>query len=87
MQEKIRLTFHADPGHGWLAVPAELVHRLKLSAKISRYSYRDESGTVYLEEDCDAPELIAAAANAGIELQFTGRNYERDCFIRRLPHY
>ena len=87
MQETIRLTFHSDPGHAWLATPAELIHRLKISAKISRYSYRDDIGTVYLEEDCDAPELIAAAANAGIALQFAERNYDRDCFIRRLPRY
>lgn len=87
MPESISLVFHSDPGHGWLAAPAELLHRLKLSSKISRYSYRDESGTVYLEEDCDAPELIAAAANAGIQIQFTERNHPRDCFIRHLPHY
>jgi len=87
MSESMTLTFHTDPGHAWLATPAELIHRLKLSAKISRYSYQDDSGTVYLEEDCDAPELIAAAANAGIALQFREKNHPRDCFIRRLPRF
>lgn len=50
MSEKI-YTLHTDPGHGWLEVPkAELPKDLRVSA----YSYQDEKGNVYLEEDCDA---------------------------------
>lgn len=43
-------TFWADPGHGWLQVPA--VEILALGIKPSAYSYRS-GGYVYLEEDCD----------------------------------
>ena len=58
MTDSIRiLSFHADPGHGWLAAPIDEIREAKLS--ISGYSYinRDE-GMAYLEEDCDAMVFI-----------------------------
>ena len=57
--------WYSDPGHAWLAVAGSLIRDLKIQDRISRYSYKGQDSTVYLEEDCDAPELIAAANAAG----------------------
>ena len=52
--------FHADPGHGWLAVPLHEFIYLGLTIKsFSSYSYRKGS-VAYLEEDCDAPKFAQA---------------------------
>ena len=58
MTEKTRtLCFHADPGHGWLAVPIDEIREAKLS--ISGYSYINrKEGCAYLEEACDAMVFI-----------------------------
>lgn len=46
--------FHSDAGHGWLAVPRDLLVELGIEKRISEYSYQSKSGqTVYLEEDAD----------------------------------
>lgn len=79
--------WYSDPGHAWLAVAGSLVHDLKIKDRISRYSYKGRDGTVYLEEDCDAPELIAAANSAGIQLVITESRSHGDSFIRKLEHY
>lgn len=50
------LTFHTDPGHGWLEVPKSMVPP-ELKGKISRYSYQDDNN-YYLEEDCDAAPVL-----------------------------
>ena len=55
-------TFWADPGHGWLAVPAAEIKALGI--KPSGYSYR-AGGFVYLEEDCDLGLFMRAK---GIDL-------------------
>jgi hypothetical protein len=45
---------HNDAGHGWLAVPRDLLKELGIEKSISEYSYQSKSGkTVYLEEDAD----------------------------------
>jgi hypothetical protein len=47
--------FHADPGHGWLAVPLADADRLGILPSISHYSHIDEStDTLYLEAHADA---------------------------------
>ena len=50
MTDSIRiLSFHADPGHGWLVAPIDEVREAKLS--ISGYSYINRDlGMTYLEE-------------------------------------
>ena len=57
--QPLQLTFHSDPGHGWLEVPKVIVHGLgkQICAAISFYSYQDERN-LYLEEDCDAPLIF-----------------------------
>ena len=47
--------FYCDPGHGWLAVKVSDLVKIGMKPEdFTRYSYR-KGGTVYLEEDCDAP--------------------------------
>jgi len=82
---KRRLTFHTDPGHGWLEVPHAELKELGIDSKISEYSYHN-SGIVYLEEDCDAGVFIDAikAKHPGIEL-IMKENYKENTPIRN--HY
>ena len=53
------LIYHTDPGHGWLAVPAALYHRIG-SPELSGYSYVDRQGTILAEEDCDMAKCLDA---------------------------
>lgn len=48
----MKLDFYSDPGHGWLAVPLELLDTLGLVDRVSRYSYL-RGRYAHLEEDCD----------------------------------
>lgn len=59
-----RFKFHSDAAHGWLAVKRDILYKLKIEHKITRFSYQKGS-TVYLEEDMDATTFINAftAAN------------------------
>jgi len=71
---RLTLTFHTDPGHGWLAVPFALLIAVLGSAKeISRFSYR-KGDTAYLEEDCDAGKFIDAAKEQGYEIDIIEHN-------------
>ena len=49
------LTFHTDPGHGWLEVPVKEVR--ESGVPISECSYV-KNDMAYLEEDCDATAYI-----------------------------
>ena len=65
----ITLTFHTDPGHGWLEIEKQLVIELGIAPKISRFSY--VLGTrMFLEEDCDAGLAIDALKARGYEVGF-----------------
>jgi len=79
---KLTLTFHSDPGHGWLQVPVSVYKNSGVSA--SRFSYRDKT-SVYLEEDCDAGKFIQAMKQNGYEIEITEKNHKYDAFIRNLP--
>lgn len=82
----LHLTFYADPGHGWLAVPlADLLPADLTPAMFSRCSYQSRGGQVlYLEEDCDAPKFLAALKRKGIQYGIT-EVYQERTFIRSLP--
>ena len=80
-----RLTFHADPSHGWLEVDLADLEALNIASRISRYSYA-KGNKVFLEEDCDASHYLNAAKGRGwtinIQEKFTNgdspvRNYSR----------
>jgi hypothetical protein len=67
------LKFHYDAGHGWLAVTPEQVEQVGLThADFTECSYvaRYGAGTLYLEEDVDAPRFVDAAKLKGFELMF-----------------
>jgi hypothetical protein len=65
----MKLSFYSDPGHGWLAVPLELLDRLQLLDRVSHYSYL-RGRLAHLEEDCDASLFLAAARSAGIAVTY-----------------
>ena len=79
-------TFHTDPGHGWLEVPAADVRAL--GVKVSRYSYRSRDGrTVYLEEDCDAPAFVEVwTAKHGQRPEYREQDHANSAPCRALPH-
>ena len=84
------LTFHTDPGHGWLEVNMATLSLAGLTTKaFSRYSYTDPHGGIryFLEEDCDAEIFIKAweAKNPGDTLTFSEKFTRHDNPIRRLP--
>jgi hypothetical protein len=56
---KHQFKFHSDPGHGWLAVKADLIQTLGISSQISLFS-RVKGKTVYLEEDRDMRIFLEA---------------------------
>ena len=83
----MKLDFYEDPGHGWLAVPLELLDRLGILDRITTYS--DMRGRfAYLEEDCDLDRFMTAARAAGLAVEF--RQYVsgyRRSRIRGYCHY
>lgn len=89
----LRLNFYSDPAHGWLRVPIALLEELRLTERISPYSYWERpaprgTGWAYLEEDRDATLFRNAMQSAGIlftihempQAQFSSR-------IRRLRSF
>jgi len=79
------LTFHEDPGHGWLEVPfIELVH-LGVAGKISTCSYM-KNGKAYLEEDMDAGIYLDALNALNIDFTFN-TIYKDNTPIRGYPYY
>lgn len=87
MNKEYNLTFHSDPGHGWLECPVILLNELNITDKISRYSYISR-GLAYLEEDCDASVLIDALKARGDSVTFAEKNEPNNqSFIRRLTPF
>jgi hypothetical protein len=80
----LELTFHSDPGHGWLQVPHSLIYELGIQDQISTFSYMDDM-YAYLEEDCDLGVLMRALEAKGLEIRMKERcSPEDDSPIRRL---
>jgi hypothetical protein len=81
-----KLTFHADPSHGWLEVDFADLEALHITAKVSRYSYH--SGTrAYLEEDCDLSLFMQTAEKAGYQINFKEHNSNHDSIVRTYQRY
>lgn len=74
------LSFHFDAGHGWLAVPlADFPDALDFG---TGFGYHDvANGTVFLEEDCEAPAFLAAHP----DVSWVEVNDGTDSPIRSLP--
>lgn len=71
----MKLDFYADPGHGWLAVPLELLDSLGLIEQISPYSYM-RGRFAHLEEDCDYGLFYRAMKDRNVP--FTLREHHTD---------
>lgn len=68
----ITLTFHTDPGHGWLEVPKSLAHSLGIT--ISPWSY-EKGDNYFLEEDLDANTFMEAARESGLKIKTIGNDH------------
>ena len=80
-----KLTFHTDPGHGWLEVSRADLDTLAIADRVTPYSYQ-RAGRVYLEEDIDASLYLEAARAAGWTVNI--REQHRDPSpIRNLQPY
>jgi hypothetical protein len=90
--------FHADPGHGWLAVSLHEISELGLTNKISSCSYvSPDYQTVYLEEDCDLSLFLRAKfpdekpgsdrIGGFFDHEVDFINSDNDSFIRKLNYY
>jgi hypothetical protein len=82
----MKLNFHEDPGHGWLAVPVILLYELGIVDKLSAYSYI-RGLTAYLEEDCDYSLFAAAMRDAGREFTMRDKRSDRRSPIRSYRSY
>ena len=71
----MKLDFYEDPGHGWLAVPLELLDTLGLIDRVSRYSYL-RGRYAHLEEDCDYSLFAQAMRERNVP--FTIREHHTD---------
>jgi len=80
----LTLTFHSDPGHGWLQVDRRMMETY--GVKPSGFSYVD-GNAVFLEEDCDAALFIDVLKERGIEYNIRHVDHGSDCFIRRLQNW
>ena len=87
MTDSIRiLSFHADPGHGWLAAPIDEIREAGLC--ISEYSYINrDTGTAYLEEDCDAMVFINHLKKNNVPFTISETHINDDHPIRRMERW
>lgn len=77
----MQITFHCDRSHGWGEVPLELINRLGIAGKISRYSYT-KLPNAYLEEDCDLGIFIDAMKAKGETITFKEKFTNHDSPVR-----
>lgn len=82
----MKLDFYEDPGHGWLAVPLELLDRLQLLDQISQYSYM-RGGLAHLEEDCDFSLFCRAMNDRGLFFTLRHRRTDNRSRIRNYCHF
>jgi hypothetical protein len=80
-----KLTFYADPDHGWLEVDRCDLDALGISDKVSKYSYTIGE-KVYLEEDCDAGLFVETAKSNGWTIN-TQEIYQENLPIRNYQRF
>lgn len=59
--------FISTPSHGYLVVEKAMLRQLGIADQISNCSFQ-RLGSVYLEEDCDAPLFFSAMEKAGFQV-------------------
>ena len=91
----MHLRYIQDEMHGWIGFPEILLGAYDV--KPSSFSYHDPTGVwvdgagreyrgmVWLEEDCDAPRLLAALRRANIPFTVKEEHHRGDSPIRLLP--
>lgn len=82
----IRLVYHSDAGHGWLAVKYAVLERLGIAENITAWSYA-KGATVYLEEDCDAPKLMKLLRERNLAYKVVEGAYKQSSPIRNYRSY
>ena len=77
-----RLTYHQDPGHGWIEFPKSKLADIGLTlAAFSGYSYQD-ANSIYVEEDCDASVLLDTLKRQGWTVELESLHVNRSHPIR-----
>lgn len=82
----MRVTYHQDPGHGWLEVPIDTLRELGILSGMTEFSFR-RGDTAYLEEDCDAGVFMVKAKEAGIHVDIVEAVTNHDHWIRNLARF
>ena len=82
----MKLDFYEDPGHGWLAVPLEVLDMLGLIDQISPYSYM-RGGLAHLEEDCDFSLFCRAMNDRALFFTLRHRHTDNRSRIRNYDPY
>lgn len=77
---KLDLVRIESPRHSWLRVPKDEITRLKLTNRISRFSYVDDK-YYYLETSCDMRLFLDAREAEGRDIS----GWE-DLEVARFPH-
>lgn len=79
----MKFQFYEDAAHGWYKTARSGVDAL--GVKISQYSYLDDAGFIYLEEDCDMPAVVRALNSAGVRFDvMPGSIYHETSPVRDL---
>lgn len=81
----MKLTYHTDPGHGWIEMSWDVFQSLDISESISSYSYMNNN-SVFLEEDCDAPAAIKRLKEMGFTVELV-ESYKENTPIRHYRRY
>jgi len=89
------LTWYTDPGHAWLRVHRDVLTAYGFNeSDFSRFSYVDQYGFLYLEEDSDAPKFLSAlpvwpvsdsAHDPARAIHFEEARTNTDSHVRDLP--
>jgi hypothetical protein len=82
----MKLTYFTDPGHGWVRVKRDVLAKLAIADKISRYSYQ-RGDYAYLEEDCDLSVFVRALEAVGKKAEFVEKSSNRSSKIRSYSCY
>ena len=91
----LSLTWYTDPGHAWLRVHRDILAAYGFNeSDFSRFSYVDQYGFLFLEEDSDAPKFLSAlpvwpvsdsAHDPARAIHFEEARTETDSHVRDLP--
>jgi hypothetical protein len=77
--------FVSTPGHGYLVAEKGMLRTLGIADKVSNCSY-ERNGSVYLEEDCDAPLFIAEMEKKGFSVSYNSVNVD-DEYFDKMDYY